>query len=212
MEIFDEISHKPTKTMCKHMAAEACVKDRGKLHGFSYEDLGGFSLMGLLFIISAPAGTGKTTLVSMLLNEFAGVVRSVSYTTRERRADEVDGKDYFFIDRSEFEKRIEKGNFWNTQRFFGNLYGTSKKFVDEKLKANKHVVLVIDTQGAMKLQSSLESKDAVFIFVRPPSLEEQRKRLLKRHTESEEAIENQAFLGARRVASCKRLRLSDRKR
>jgi guanylate kinase len=145
--------------------------------------------MGLLFIISAPAGTGKTTLVSMLLNEFANVARSVSYTTREKRADEVDGQDYFFIDRGEFDKRIEKGEFLEYAEVFGNLYGTSKKFVEEKLKANKHVVLVIDTQGAMKLQSSQMSNDAVFIFVRPPSLEEQKKRLLKRHTENEEAIE-----------------------
>ena len=145
--------------------------------------------MGLLFIISAPAGTGKTTLVSMLLNEFANVARSVSYTTREKRVDEVDGEDYFFIDRGEFEKRAQKGEFLEYAEVFGNLYGTSKKFVEEKLRAGKHVVLVIDTQGAMKLQSSFESKDAVFIFVRPPSFEEQKKRLLKRHTESEEAIQ-----------------------
>jgi len=143
-------------------------------------------MKGLLFIVSAPAGTGKTTLVTMLVEEFSNVIRSISYTTRKKRPDEVDGQDYFFIDQDEFQKRIQKGEFLEYAEVFGNYYGTSKKYVEEKRSLGQHVVLVIDTQGAMKLR---DYEDAIFIFVRPPSMEEQRRRLQKRHTESSEAIE-----------------------
>jgi len=143
-------------------------------------------MKGLLFIVSAPAGTGKTTLVSMLVEEFSNVTRSISYTTRQKRPDEVDGKDYFFIGQEEFQKRAQKGEFLEYAEVFDNYYGTSKKFVEEKRSLGKHVVLVIDTQGAMKLR---DYEDAIFIFVRPPSMDEQRKRLQKRHTESSDAIE-----------------------
>ena len=122
----------------------------------------------------------------MLVEEFSNVIRSISYTTRKKRPDEVDGQDYFFIDQDEFQKRIQKGEFLEYAEVFGNYYGTSKKFVEEKRSLGKHVVLVIDTQGAMKLR---DYEDAIFIFVRPPSMDEQRKRLQKRHTESSDAIE-----------------------
>lgn len=143
-------------------------------------------MKGFLLIISAPAGTGKTTLVSLLTEEFPDIVRSISYTTRLKRPDEEDGKDYFFIDQNEFQKRIEKGEFLEYAEVFGHYYGTSKKFVEEKRSLGQHVVLVIDTQGAMKLKAY---EDAIFIFVRPPSMKEQRERLQKRQTESFEAIE-----------------------
>jgi guanylate kinase len=144
-------------------------------------------MKGLLFIVSAPAGTGKTTLVSMLTQQFSNITRSISFTTRQKRPDEKDGIDYFFVNREEFQAKIKDGEFLEYAEVFGNYYGTSKKFVEEKRSLGQHVILVIDTQGAMELKK--EQKDAIFIFARPPSMEEQRKRLQKRHTESPEAID-----------------------
>lgn len=142
---------------------------------------------GLLFILSAPAGTGKTTLVSKLTREFHRVTKSVSCTTRIKRPDEVEGKDYFFIDQAEFDKRIKKGEFLEYAEVFGHFYGTSRKFVEEKRALGQHVVLVIDTQGALKLKQQKE--DAIFIFVHPPTMEELKKRLMKRSTESKESMD-----------------------
>lgn len=140
---------------------------------------------GLTFVISAPAGTGKTTLVKMLLEEFSCVMESVSYTTREPRPNEVEGRDYFFISRPVFEKKIQEGEFLEYAEVFGHLYGTSKQFVSHQQEKGKHVVLVIDTQGALQLMGQI---DAVFIFISPPSVEELRNRLYRRKSETEEAI------------------------
>lgn len=141
---------------------------------------------GIIFVISAPAGTGKTTLVRMLQNEFENVIESVSYTTRQPRPQEIPGKDYLFISHSEFEKKIESGEFLEYAKVFGQYYGTSRKFLAEQQKLGKHVVLVIDTQGAMQLKGKL---DAVFIFIRPPSMEVLFDRLSARKSESSEAIQ-----------------------
>lgn len=141
---------------------------------------------GLLFVISAPAGTGKTTLVRKLMQEFSCVSESISCTTRPVREGETHGKDYFFISKEDFEVKIRKGDFLEHAEVFGNRYGTSRSFVEETRSEGKHVILVIDTQGAMQLKDQV---DAVFIFLRPPSIEELRVRLAKRQTESAEAIE-----------------------
>lgn len=140
---------------------------------------------GLAFVISAPAGTGKTTLVRMLLEEFSCIVESVSYTTRTPRSNEVEGRDYFFINRPAFEKKISAGEFLEHAEVFGHFYGTSKEFVSQQQSKGKHVVLVIDTQGALQL---MEHMEAVFIFISPPSLEELQNRLYSRKSETEEAI------------------------
>lgn len=142
---------------------------------------------GLVFVLSAPAGTGKTTLVRMLCNEFDSVVESVSCTTRPLRYGEVQGKDYHFIDKELFESRLERGDFLEYAEVFGYYYGTSRAYVTAQQKAGRHVILVIDTQGAMKLKEAGFS--ATFIFVSPPSLEELRGRLVKRKTESMKNIE-----------------------
>jgi guanylate kinase len=142
---------------------------------------------GLLFIVSAPAGTGKTTLVRMLTKEFSCVVESVSCTTRPPRAGEVEGKDYFFMPLEAFERKKAKGDFLESAEVFGHMYGTSKEFVDLQRKKGKHVVLVIDTQGALQLQAL--KVEATYVFIAPPDFEVLEKRLLGRQTETEQERE-----------------------
>lgn len=141
---------------------------------------------GLVFVLSAPAGTGKTTLVRMLRSEFPCVTESISCTTRAPREGEIPGKDYFFLTEEEFEARVKAGDFLEHAKVFGKHYGTSKEFVKLQQEKGKHVILVIDTQGALQLMGKFP---AIFVFVSPPSLQELRERLFKRKTESVEMIE-----------------------
>ena len=141
---------------------------------------------GLIFVISAPAGTGKTTLASMLLKEFSNITKSVSYTTRAARKGEVEGKDYFFISKEEFEKKVQEDDFLENAFVFHDHYGTSKSFVEMQTRKKKHVVMVIDTQGALQLKKKIP---AIFIFVSPPHLSELKRRLKDRKTENEKGIE-----------------------
>ncbi len=141
---------------------------------------------GLLFVLSAPAGTGKTTLVTQLVEEYPCVMRSVSYTTREPREGEIDGVDYHFVTEEQFQQMIKDGKFLEFAKIYENHYGTSQAWVNEQLESGKHVVLVIDTQGAKKLRGKMP---AVYVFVKPPSFEELRRRLELRSTETENLIE-----------------------
>lgn len=142
---------------------------------------------GLIFVLSAPAGTGKTTLVGMLRDEFPCVVESISCTTRAPRAEEIPGKDYHFMDTETFEGKIAAGDFLEHAQVFGSYYGTSREYVQEQQEKGKHVFLVIDTQGALQLKGKLS---AIFVFISPPSLQELRERLFKRKTETLEMIEH----------------------
>lgn len=142
---------------------------------------------GLIYIISAPAGTGKTTLVTRLTQEFSSIVRSVSCTTRLPRPGEQDKIDYFFLSKAEFKAQIDQGDFLEHAQVFGDDYGTSHAFVESQQAHGKHVVLIIDTQGALQLKKKL--KDAIFIFISPPSLAELKERLNKRRTETPQLIE-----------------------
>ncbi len=142
---------------------------------------------GFVFVLSAPAGTGKTTLVRMLSQEFSCIYESVSFTTRPPRNGEVEGKDYYFLSREEFEKKILCGDFLEYAEVFGYYYGTSLSFVLEQQEKGMHVFLVIDTQGAMQLKKG--GFDAVYVFLSPPSRDELKKRLVNRKTESMEAID-----------------------
>lgn len=147
--------------------------------------LGNFN-QGLLFVISAPAGTGKSTLVSMLLKEFPiSVAQSCSCTTREPRTGEKQGKDYWFLSHDDFKRKIENGEFLEYAEVFGDYYGTLKKQIVDLQKQKKHVVLVIDTQGAMQIKAKVA---AVSIFISPPSLDELKNRLFKRQSESKEKM------------------------
>ena len=143
---------------------------------------------GLLFVVSAPAGTGKSTLIEMLQEEFPDhIVESCSCTTRLPRLGEVTERHYDFISNEEFEEKIAAKEFLEYAKVFGHYYGTRKEEVDLLLTQGKHVVLVIDTQGALKVQQ--QKLDATFIFLSPPSFDELRKRLYKRRTEDEEKIQ-----------------------
>lgn len=142
---------------------------------------------GLCFVMSAPAGTGKTTLARMLTEEFSCVSLSVSCTTREIRSGEIDGKDYRFLSVNDFEEAVQNDFFLEYAKVFDHFYGTLKEQVEEKLVQGKHVVLVIDTQGAVQLQKA--KYPATFIFVSPPNLEILRERITNRKTDSKEAIE-----------------------
>ncbi len=138
-------------------------------------------------MISAPAGTGKTTLVEMLLKEFPEeVAESCSNTTRAPRPGEIARQHYHFLSIPEFEAMIKADVFLEHVKLFGNYYGTSKEEIASLRAQGKHVVMVIDTQGAMRIK---EKVSASFIFIRPPSFQELRNRLFKRRTEDEEKIE-----------------------
>jgi guanylate kinase len=142
---------------------------------------------GLLFVISAPAGTGKSTLVDMILSEFPEeIAESCSCTTRSPRSGEVSQRHYEFLTTEEFERKIAAKEFLEYATVFGNYYGTRREEVSRLQAQGKHVVLVIDTQGAMKIKPQVP---AIFIFISPPSFEELRSRLFKRRTEDEEKIQ-----------------------
>lgn len=141
---------------------------------------------GLLLVISAPAGTGKTTLTNMLVDEFPCVVQSISFTTREPREGEVPGVHYNYITKHEFAERIERGDFLEYAQIYGNFYGTSREWVEKQQNAGKHVMLVIDTQGATQVKAKTQAK---LVFVKPPSFEDLRLRLTMRKTESSRMIE-----------------------
>lgn len=140
---------------------------------------------GKLFIVSAPAGTGKSTLVDLLTAEFTAVKRSISCTTRKARAGELDGVHYHFVSEGVFEQKIKENAFLEHVTLFGNSYGTLKEDVEKMRQTGSHVVLVIDTQGAQEL---MKAQDGVFIFIMPPNENELSKRLFDRGTESAESI------------------------
>jgi len=142
---------------------------------------------GILFIVSGPSGVGKGTVINEVLKLVPDINLSISYTTRAPRKNETNGKEYFFVSEKEFTSMIERGEFLEWANVHGNLYGTPKRYIEEKLKNCEDVILEIDTQGARQVKKTFP--DGVFIFILPPSIDELLRRLYKRGTESEEAIE-----------------------
>lgn len=142
---------------------------------------------GRLFVVSAPSGTGKTTLCRLLMDEFKTLSYSVSLTTRKPREGEVHGKDYHFVSVSEFERMIEAGELVEWANVHGNYYGTSLTFIRESLDRGRDILLDIDVQGAASIRKAYP--EAVTIFIMPPSMEALRERLEKRGTDSPEVIE-----------------------
>ena len=141
----------------------------------------------VLLAVSGPSGVGKGTMVKTLIARRADVVESVSCTTREPREGEVHGKHYFFISKEEFERRIAEDDFLEYDEHFGNYYGTPKSFVRETLKT-KSVIMEIDVVGALNAKKAFP--ECVLVMVTPPSVEELKRRLSSRGSESEEQILN----------------------
>ena len=154
---------------------------------------------GLLFIVSAPSGAGKTTLVEQLAEETPRLTLSRSYTSRPAREGELDGVDYNFVSRSAFEQMVGRGEFLEWAEVFGNLYGTRAADTERMLASGRDVVLVIDVQGARKVrQRGIESTT---VFVMPPSFEVLEQRLRGRSKDPEEAIQRRLQVAREEVAS-----------
>ena len=142
---------------------------------------------GLLIVVSGPSGAGKDTICNKLIEEMKDTKISVSMTSREPRGKEVEGVDYYFVSKEDFEKRIKNNEFLEYAIVHNNqYYGTPKGKIEEDLSKGKNVILVIDIQGALKIKDLV--KEALFIFIMPPSMEELKERLIKRNTESKKKI------------------------
>jgi len=146
-------------------------------------------MTGNLFIVSAPSGAGKSSLVSAALAEDKGLALSVSFTTRPPRAGEINGREYHFVDRETFDSMLQRGEFLESAEVHGNLYGTSQKWIAEARAKGLDILLEIDWQGAQQVRKAFP--DAVSIFIVPPSpvLKELERRLRGRGQDSEEAIQ-----------------------
>ena len=154
--------------------------------GFGFEHEMKEKGAGLIFIISAPSGTGKTTLVREVIRQLPGLQFSVSFTTRLPRPDEKEGEDYHFVSHSVFQKMVEKNEFLEWAEVLGNRYGTPRPDLKKIEREGVDLVLDIDTQGAKKVMK--EIVQPVLIYLLPPSLKELRERLIKRGVDSLERI------------------------
>ena len=141
----------------------------------------------LIIVISAPSGTGKTTIVRELIKKNENLVASVSYTTRKKRANEIDGKDYNFVSSELFSSMVEEKSFLEHAKVFDCFYGTPKQEVEDNLNKGLNVILEIDWQGAMQIKK--ERPDCLMLFIIPPSKEELMLRLRKRGTDSNNEIQ-----------------------
>jgi len=141
---------------------------------------------GILFIISAPSGAGKTTLCKQLAASIPGLWHSVSYTTRKPRGGEEGGREYFFVDETAFQNMVARNEFLEYAHVYGNWYGTPRKALMDKMEQGIDVLLEIDVQGALQIKKKFE--DGVYIFILPPSLDTLRVRLQGRASDTQEEI------------------------
>ena len=142
--------------------------------------------LGSLYIVSAPSGAGKTSLINALLESVSGIEVSVSHTTRPMREGETNGKHYHFVNPTTFEQGIKDGLFLEHAKVFENYYGTSRSTVQQQLEAGIDVILEIDWQGAQQIRALMPENHSIFIL--PPSTEELEQRLTSRNQDSEEVI------------------------
>ena len=144
-------------------------------------------MSGKLYVVAAPSGAGKTTLVRLLLDSEPGVHLSISYTTRGPRPGEADGREYHFVDVATFRAMMARGDFLEWAEVHGNFYGTSKVWIADHLAAGHDVLLEIDWQGAQQVRAVFPQ--AIGVFILPPSMEELTRRLTGRGTDSTEVVE-----------------------
>ena len=152
---------------------------------------------GNLIVISAPSGSGKTSLANRALEEIPKLKFSVSHTTRKPRPGERDQVEYFFVSEKEFEEMIGQGNFLEHARVYGNYYGTSRAFVDEQLSIGYDVVLDLDVQGAAQVKKSYP--EAILVFVFPPSLEVLKTRLKNRGLDDPNIIDKRLRIAKKEI-------------
>ena len=151
-------------------------------------------MIGHLYIVTAPSGAGKTTLVSLLLKNDSGIRLSISSTTRAPRTGEQDGREYHFVDVQSFQEQVSHGNFLEWAEVHGNYYGTSKRWIEAEMSAGRDVLLEIDWQGAQQVRKVFP--EAIGVFILPPSMQVLEARLSGRGTDSAEVI-------ARRISAAR---------
>jgi len=141
---------------------------------------------GILFVVSAPSGAGKTTLCKGITDSLENLTHSISYTTRTPRPGETDGRDYYFVTADRFRDMVQAGDFAEYAEVHANLYGTSKRVLDDMIREGVDVILDIDTQGARQIKSHFTP--AVFVFIMPPSMAILEERLRNRKSDREDEI------------------------
>ena len=141
-----------------------------------------------LVIISSPSGAGKTTLCKLLIKKMKNINLSISYTSRNKRLNEVNGKDYFFVSKKKFESLKEKNFFIETAKNFNNLYGSPYKNINKAIKNNQHILFDIDWKGARKIRRNYNKENILDFFILPPSKSELKRRLKKRGRDNNKEI------------------------
>ena len=139
---------------------------------------------GKLIVISAPSGSGKTTIARSIMQKYPGMLFSVSATTRQPRTGEIDGRDYFFLSKEEFQRRVRSGDLIEWEEIYGNYYGTLKSEVDRALQQGAIMLFDVDVKGALSIKKAYAT-DSILIFIKPPSFEILQQRLLNRKTEDD---------------------------
>ena len=141
-----------------------------------------------LIIISSPSGAGKTTLCKLLIKKFKNINLSISYTSRSKRLNEIEGKDYFFVSKKKFNSLKKKNFFIETALNFNNFYGSPFKNINKSKKSNKHILFDIDWKGARKIRKNYKKDEIIDFFILPPSKSELKRRLVKRGRDNNEEI------------------------
>jgi guanylate kinase len=154
-----------------------------------------------VYIVSAPSGSGKTTLLQSVLKTSKDLKFSVSHTTRQPRQGERDGVDYFFTQRTKFREMVDRDEFLEWAEYYGQLYGTSRAFVEEHVASGRDVILDIDVNGARQVKEKIQ--DAISVFIMPPSFAELERRLRLRRQESDEAIHRRLEIARGEIPFCR---------
>ena len=156
---------------------------------------------GLLFVVSAPSGAGKTSLCKALTASLENITHSISYATRKPRPGEIDGRDYYFVSQERFQEMVAEGDFAEWAQVHANLYGTSRRVLDDMMGKGIDVILDIDTQGARQIKEKYAG--AVFVFILPPSLEILEERLRNRKSDHEDEIRKRMQRARDEIRDCR---------